>query len=81
VFRHYSTASDMPDVDACITDCLADSNCHAFDINFPFAGTCWYFSSADVGDHTGNGVATSRCYVLDEISEFAAISVEDHIGA
>eukprot|EP01043_Picozoa_sp_COSAG02_P040220 COSAG02_NODE_3236_length_7125_cov_3.709081_1_plen_704_part_10 len=71
----------MASVDDCIADCQADTNCHAFDINFPFAGTCWFFSDADVGDHTGNGVETSRCYVVEEVSSYSVVHVEDHVGA
>eukprot|EP01051_Picozoa_sp_SAG22_P003441 SAG22_NODE_167_length_16764_cov_34.845245_5_plen_742_part_00 len=61
---HYETLGGQPDVNACIAYCIGDIQCHAFDTNYPFAGTCWLFHDGP-GDHTGEGTTTSRCYVQD----------------
>ena len=50
-----------PDVATCSDKCLSDAQCHAFDTDFPFRGTCWLFNDTP-GEHNGNGVSTSRCY-------------------
>ena len=50
--------------------CDADARCHAFDMDFPFQGTCWFFDNAGAGIHAGNGVATSRCRVAPVLSNY-----------
>ena len=46
----------------CKDACTANAACHAFDLDYPFVGTCWLFSNTE-GSHLGDGTATSRCYV------------------
>ena len=80
---HYSTSNGNTVADAdgdgtadgiddCIAACVADDQCHAFDMDFPFQGTCWFFHNGP-GDHTGNGVPTSRCYTMDVASSEGGI--------
>ena len=64
--RHsnYKTLHKQPSVKACKGACTDDPRCHAFDMNFPFRGTCWLFSNvAGNQKHSGNGVKASRCWI------------------
>jgi hypothetical protein len=60
---NYLTLSNQPSVDACKTACENDLRCHAFDMGYPFVGTCWLFENLGAGEHKGNGVSSSRCYI------------------
>ena len=59
---HYQTLEGNDDIQTCIDYCAGDSQCHAFDRDEPFQGTCWLFHNGP-GTHTGNGNSASRCHV------------------
>ena len=59
---NYQTLEGNDDVQTCIDHCATDYQCHAFDRDEPFQGTCWLFHNGP-GTHTGNGNGASRCQV------------------
>jgi len=59
------TLTEREDVQACKDACDEIEACHAFDMDFPFSGTCWLFTNA-AGLHTGDGTQTSRCWVTGQ---------------
>ena len=78
---NYETLSDQPSVDACKQACEDDARCHAFDMEYPFAGTCWLFENVGDGEHMGDGVSSSRCYIHVTHADCAAGCVDDPDGA
>jgi hypothetical protein len=59
------TIEGRTDVQDCKDACDEIEACHAFDMDFPFSGTCWLFSNV-AGQHTGDGAERSRCYVTGQ---------------
>ena len=58
----YRTDTGLGSVEDCKASCEADAQCHAYDNDYPFQGTCRYFQNQHSDAHAGDGTRTSQCW-------------------